>query len=331
MKLRGNIRGEHLVMFLVWAALMLLFALLSENFLAPRMLGSLANRIPPLTVIAVGMTFVLIIGGIDLSVGSLLGFAGAVLGVALVGWQWPFPLAALFALGTGLGAGLVTGTVSVRLGVPSFIVSLGMLEIARGLAFLVTGSQTKYIGAPVEALARPLAGLGLSPAFFIAVATVVAGHLLLTRTVFGRYLIAIGTNEAATRLAGIATLGPKIIVFALMGALTGLGAIFHVSRLGSSDPNAGVGLELSAIAAVVIGGTSLMGGRGSVVNTFFGVLIIATLESGLAQAGASEPVKRVVTGLVIVVAVMIDAWRSRWRGGPVAAFKHLFHFGKSIP
>jgi ribose transport system permease protein len=327
----GKVRGEYLAMFLVWAALMLLFGLLSENFFSPRMLGALANRIPPLAVVAVGMTFVLIIGGIDLSVGSVLGLAGAVLGVALVNWQWPFPLAALLALGTGLLAGLTTGTVSVRLGVPSFIVSLGMLEIARGLAFLTTGSQTKYIGASVEGLARPIAGIGVSPAFLVAVGTVIAGQFLLTRTVFGRYLIAIGTNEAATRLAGIATLRPKIIVFALMGALTGLGAIFHVSRLGSSDPNAGVGLELSAIAAVVIGGTSLMGGRGSVVNTFFGVLIIATLESGLAQAGASEPVKRVVTGVVIVVAVMIDAWRSRWRGGLLALFRKHLRIGKSNP
>jgi ribose transport system permease protein len=324
MRNNGQGRGEYLVMLLVWASLLLLFGLLSENFFSPRMLGALANRIPPLAVVAVGMTLVLIIGGIDLSIGSVLGLAGAVLGVALVNWQWSLPLAALLALGTGLLAGLITGTVSVRLGVPSFIVSLGMLEIARGLAFLVTGSQTKYIGAAVEGLARPLGGLGVSPAFLIAVGTVVAGQFLLTRTVFGRYLIAIGTNEAATRLAGIATPRPKIVVFALMGALTGLGALFHVSRLGSSDPNAGVGLELSAIAAVVIGGTSLMGGRGSVVNTFFGVLIIATLESGLAQVGASEPVKRVVTGLVIVVAVVIDAWRSRWRGGPLAVLQQLF-------
>src|SRR5262249_43991156 len=104
---------------------------------------------------------------------------------------------------------------------------------------------------------------------------------------------------------------PKVAVFALLGSLTGLGAVFYTSRLGSSDPNAGIGLELAAIAAVVIGGTSLMGGRGSVVNSFFGVLIIATLESGLAQIGASEPIKRVVTGLVIVLAVILDAWRHR--------------------
>jgi ribose transport system permease protein len=213
--------------------------------------------------------------------------------------------------------------VSVRLGIPSFIVTLGMLEITRGLAYLATNSQTKYIGASVEGLARPLGQSGLSPAFLLAVLVVVAGQLVLARTVFGRYLIAIGTNEQAVRLAGINPRPVKIAVFALLGLLTGLAAAFYTSRLGSSDPNAGVGLELSAIAAVVIGGTSLMGGRGSVVSSFFGVLIIATLEAGLAQVGASEPTKRVITGLVIVIAVVLDAWRHHLAGGRYSLLRKL--------
>jgi ribose transport system permease protein len=141
---------------------------------------------------------------------------------------------------------------------------------------------------------------------------VVAGQVVLSRTVFGRYLVAIGTNESAVRLAGINPRLPKIAVFSITGLLTGVGALFYTSRLGSSDPNAGAGLELSAIAAVVIGGTSLMGGRGSVINSFFGALIIATLEAGLAQVGATEPAKRVITGSVIIIAVVIDAWRHRF-------------------
>jgi ribose transport system permease protein len=188
------------------------------------------------------------------------------------------------------------------------------LEIARGLAYVATQSQTKYIGSAVEGLATPVAGLAVSPAFLIAVLVVVAGQVVLSRTVFGRYVVAIGTNEPAVRLAGIDTAPVKVAVFALLGVLTGLASVFHTSRLGSSDPNAGVGLELSAIAAVVIGGTSLLGGRGSVVNSFFGVLIIATLEAGLAQVGASEPAKRVITGVVIVGAVILDAWRHRVAG-----------------
>lgn len=324
--------GEYLAMLLIWVVLFLFFGALSENFFSMRTLSSLANRVPPLTVVSVGMTLVLVIGGIDLSVGSVLGLAGAVMGVALASWHWPLPLAVLLALGTGLAAGFINGTISVRLGIPSFIVSLGMLEIARGLGYLVTGSQTQYIGAAVEGLARPISWLGgASPAFAMAVLAVIAGQVMLTRTVFGRYLIAIGTNESATRLAGISPGKPKIAVFALTGLLTGLGAVFYTARLGSSDPNAGVGLELSAIAAVVIGGTSLMGGRGSVVNSFFGVLIIATLEAGLAQIGASEPIKRVVTGGVIIIAVMLDAWRHRLTGGPPGALRRLFGITKSKP
>jgi ribose transport system permease protein len=306
--------GEVAALLIIWAGLFLLFGALSQNFLTGRTLGAVANRIPTLTVVSVGMTLVLIIGGIDLSVGSILGLCGAVLGVAMVDWHWPLWVAAGLALGVGLVAGSVNGLLSVLLGIPSFIVTLGMLEIARGLAYLVTHSQTKYIGAGVEVLAKPMSVFGCSIAFLIAVAVTICGQVLLDRSVFGRHLFAIGGNEQATHYAGINTRSPKIAVFALLGLLTGLGAVFYTSRLGSSDPNAGVGLELSAIAAVVIGGTSLLGGRGSVVKSFLGVLIIATLEAGLAQVGATEPAKRVITGAVIVLAVVLDAWRYRLAG-----------------
>lgn len=302
---------EYLVMLGVWVGLMLLFGLLSEHFLTGRTFATLANRIPPLTVIAAGMTLVLIIGGIDLSVGSVLGLAGSVLGLALVDWGWPLWAAACVCLGVGLAAGTVNGLVSVWFGIPSFIVTLGMLEIARGLAYLTTRSQTKYIGDTVEGLSRALPGLGVSMAFVLALLVIGAAQLLLSRTVFGRYLVAVGTNEQAVRLAGIESRWHRVAVFSLAGLLAGLGALFYTSRLGSADPNAGVGMELSAIAAVVIGGTSLMGGRGSVVSSLLGVLIIATLEAGLAQMGVSEPAKRVVTGGVIVLAVVLDAWRNR--------------------
>jgi ribose transport system permease protein len=315
--------GEYGAMAVIWVGLLLLFGALSTNFLTARTLGTLANRVPALAVVSAGMTLVLIVGGIDLSVGSVLGLCGAALGVAMVSWHWPLWAAGLLCLGLGALAGAVNGWVSVGLGIPSFIVTLGMLEIARGLAYLTTQSRTNYIGGPVESLARP-AFLGLSTAFFIAVGVIVAGQVVLARTVFGRHLIAIGSNEQAVRLAGINPRPPKIAVFALLGLLTGLGAVFYTSRLGSADPNAGVGLELSAIAAVVIGGTSLMGGRGSVLNSFFGVLIIATLEAGLAQVGATEPIKRVTTGLVIVVAVVLDAWKHRMAGTRFALLERLF-------
>jgi ribose transport system permease protein len=317
--------AECLTLLLVWLGLLLLFGLFSQNFLTLRSLSALANRIPALTVVAAGMTLVLIIGGIDLSVGSVLGLSGAALGVAMVDWHWPFWGGAVLCLVVGLMAGALNGMISVLLGIPSFIVTLGMLEMARGLAYLTTHSQTMYIGASVEGLARPFSSFGPSPAFVLAALIVVCGQIVLSRTLFGRHLVAIGSNEQAVRLAGINPKRPKITVFALAGLLSGLAAVFYTSRLGSSDPNAGVGLELSAIAAVVIGGTSLLGGQGSVVNSFFGVLIIATLESGLAQVGASEPVKRVVTGLVIVIAVVLDAWRHQLSSSRFLLLKRLFY------
>ena len=316
---------EYVAMLVVWIGLVLFFGVLSDSFLSLRTFVTLANRIPALAVIATGMTLVLVLGEIDLSVGSVLGLCGAVLGVALVSWHLPLWAAIMLSLGVGLVAGALNGLVTVVLGIPSFIVTLGMLEIARGLAYLTTQSQTKYIGGAVEGLSTPVAGLAVSPAFLVAVLVIVAGQVALSRTVFGRYVVAIGTNEPAVRLAGINTTPVKIAVFALVGLLTGLGGVFYTSRLGSSDPNAGVGLELSAIAAVVIGGTSLLGGRGSVVNSFFGVLIIATLEAGLAQVGASEPTKRVMTGVVIIGAVILDAWRHHLGGRRrLTLFNRLF-------
>ncbi len=321
MKAKPKHALEYAAMALIWGGLVLLFGLLSENFLSMGTFITLANRIPPLTVIAAGMTLVLIIGGIDLSVGSVLGLCGSILGAGLLNFHLPMWLALLACVAVGLAVGALNGTISVCLGVPSFIVTLGTLEIARGLAYLTTHSQTKYIGSSVQGLSAPIGGLGISPAFLVAVLVVVAGQVVLSRTVFGRYLVAIGTNESAVRLAGIDPVPAKITVFAVLGMLSGLGGVFYTSRLGSADPNAGTGLELSAIAAVVIGGTSLMGGRGSVVNSFFGVLIIATLEAGLAQVGASEPTKRVITGAVIVAAVVLDVWRHRLTGGRFAWIK----------
>jgi len=193
---------------------------------------------------------------------------------------------------------------------PSFIVTLGLLEAARGAAYLVTNSQTQYIGTDIEQV-NDITILGLSLPFFVALVVVVGGQLILTSSVFGRYLIALGTNEEAVRLSGIDPRPIKIAVFTISGALSGLAAIAYCARLASVDPNAGSGFELEAIAAVVIGGTSLMGGRGSVLNSLFGVLVISFLETGLAQLGAQEPLKRLVTGGVIVAAVIVDFFRTR--------------------
>lgn len=295
--------------------LVAVFSFASENFFQLTTFVSIANQIPDLTFIAIGMTFVLIVGGIDLSVGSLLALSSAVLGVLMAKYEWPLfgaLVAAMFV--TGL-CGLMNGLISIKCGVPSFIVTLGMLEIARGATKVVTDSQSIYIGKAVEAFGEPVAGISLSPAILLAAALVIAGQFLLTRTVFGRYCVAIGTNAEAVRMSGIRSGPPSIAVFVLSGLLCGLAGLAQTSRLSTADPNAAVGIELAAIAACVIGGTSLMGGRGSVISSFIGVMIIAVLRTGLAQMGVSDANKQIITGAVIIVAVLLDAMRSRWQVG----------------
>lgn len=304
--------GEWGVLVLVWLGLVALFGTLADHFLSATTLTTVASRLPALSVIAAGMTLVIIAGGIDLSVGSVMALSGAVLGVAIVQWGWPLAAAIPVAILTGALAGLGTGLLTVGLRIPSFLVTLGSLEICRGLTYAVCDSRTLFIGAAIRPMAQPIPLLGIPPTVPVALAVVIAAQTILTRTIFGRHLVAIGANEPAVRLAGIDTAVPRVAVFVLSGALAGLAAVFASARLGSADPNAGNGLELAAIAAVVIGGTSLAGGSGSVVGSLLGVLVIATLEAGLAQLGASEPLKRIVTGGAIIAAVAADALRRRW-------------------
>lgn len=310
---RGGINaqfGTYIGLFVVLFGMVALFSSLSEYFFTADTFVAIVNEIPALAVMAVGMTFVLIIAGIDLSVGSVLALSAALSAMAILQWGWSTPAAALLGMGAGALCGLVLGSVSVAWRLPTFIVSLGMLEVVRGAAYLVTGSRTQYVGDRIAGLAAPWIG-GISVSFLLAVVLVIVGQLVLTRTVFGRSVVGIGTNEEAMRLAGVDPRPVRILVFTLTGLLAGLAGLMQAARMEAADPNAGQGMELRVIAAVVIGGTSLMGGRGSVVNTFIGVLIIAVLEAGLAQVGASEPSKRIITGCVIVVAVIVDTLRQR--------------------
>lgn len=291
--------------------LILFFGFASDNFFSVITLTTILNQLPALTVVTVGMTFVLIVAGIDLSVGSVLGFSAAVVGVAAIGWGMPLSIACLFGLGAGMICGAINGVLVSYFSLPSFIVTLGMLEMARGMAYVTTDSQTVYIGAGIQKLALPLPGIGVSAALIFSLLLVIGGQFLLTRTVFGRYITAIGTNVKAARMSGINPRPYLLFVLTVSGGLAGLGGIFNAAYLGSADPNAGIGLELSAIAAAVIGGTSLMGGRGSIIGAFAGVLIISVLQNGLAQIGVAEPTKRLITGAVIIIAVLIDRWRAK--------------------
>ncbi|HEX8522510.1 MAG TPA: ABC transporter permease [Tepidisphaeraceae bacterium] len=304
--------ADQLGLLLVLILLIAAFGLTTRYFFTLDTFRTIANQIPSTVLVSVGMTYVLIIGGIDLSVGSVLGLSGAVIGVLMTRTQpAPVAVALLAAVGVGFLCGAVNGLVTVTWSIPSFVVTLGMLEIARGATHIVSKSQTAYIGGAVGGLADARF-LGLSAPFWIAMTVVVIGQFILLRTVFGRYMIAIGTNEEAMRLSGIATRPVKVIVFMIAGLLAGAGAVMDVSRSQASNPNSGTSLELDVIAAVVIGGTSLMGGRGSVVNSLLGVAIIAILGAGLAAQNVRDETKRLITGFVIVLAVILDYYRHRF-------------------
>lgn len=305
-----QVLAEYLGLTVALVILMAVFSLSAQHFFSAITLRTIANQIPSALLVATAMTYVLVIGEIDLSVGSVLALSGAVMGVAMAQWHWPLWGALVAALATGLVCGAFNGLVSIRWRLPSFIVTLGMLEMARGGAHAVTRSQTQYIGSAVGAIADADI-LGFSLPFLVAVIMVVVGQLVLSRTVFGRHMVAVGTNQEAVRLSGIDPRPIKLAVFLITGMLVALAAAIDTSRFQSANPNAGLGFELQAIAAVVIGGTSLMGGRGSVVSTFLGVLIIAVLNSGLASVGAKDEMKRLVTGFVIVAAVIVDHYRHR--------------------
>lgn len=311
---KGNVRrmlADYLGMGIALVVLIVVFGLAADNFLTKATFRTLANQIGDITIAAVGMTFVLIIGGIDLSVGSVMALSGAVLGIGVVQWGLPLAVGVILCLLAGLACGTANGLIVVRWRLPSFIVTLGMLEAARGAAYFATDSRTIYLSS-IDTLTETVA-LGLSVPFFLAIGVVIVGQLALSRTVFGRYLIAIGTNEEAVRLSGIDPRPYKLAVFALCGLLAGVASVIQTARMSSANPNTANGFELQVIAAVVIGGTSLSGGRGSVVSSFFGVLIIAVLGAGLAQVGAQEYTKRLITGCVIVAAVILDQYRHRAR------------------
>ena len=294
-------------------ALMLFFSLFAPNFLSSTTFVTLANQIPDKTVVAVGMTLVLIAGGIDLSVGSVMALSASLLGWLMIDCKQPLWLAGVGAILLGAICGGLNGWISSAFRIPAFIVTLGMMEIARGSAYLLTDSSTKYVGSSLGWISEPIRPLGVSGLFFVAILLVCLAQWLLHRTVLGRTAVAIGTNAEAVRMAGIRTTPPLVYLYSLCGGLCGIAAIMQSSRLSTVDPNAGVGMELDAIAACVIGGTSLRGGQGSVIRTFLGVLVIAVLQTGLAQMGASDPIKRIVTGGVIILAVLADSMRNRTR------------------
>lgn len=297
------------VLLIAILLLALFFRWRNEYFLTLGNVTSLANEFPILAVPVIAMTLLLVVGGIDLSVGSVMALSSAVIGFLLEA-GWSVPIAVLGGVLTGASCGLINGSLTIFLGIPSFIATLGMLEFARGGASWLLSSKTLYIGNKIAGVYSSLPVIKLSAAFLIAGFLAIATHILLSRTTYGRTLIAIGTNEQAAKLAGLRTRVPRLTVFVWVGICAALAGWFTTSSMQAADPNAAVGKELTVIAAVVIGGTSLSGGRGSILASLLGLVLMQILESGLQSIGSSEPEKRMTVGCVIVIAVSADAIRS---------------------
>ncbi len=225
--------GDYAGLVVVLCLLVVLFGSLTDHFFSAVTFRTIANQVPDAVIIATGMTFVLIIGGIDLSVGSVLALSGSVLGVVMAQRGWGLGLSIPLSLCVGLTAGLANGLIIVRWHLPSFIVTLGMLEAARGGAYLVAGSKTQYIGGPIEALTEASV-LGIGLPFAIALGVVIAAQLVLSQTLFGRHLFALGGNEESARLSGLSVNRLRVAVFALAGTLSGLAAIIHCARLSAA-------------------------------------------------------------------------------------------------
>lgn len=281
------------------------FAILSPYFFTVSNLLNVAQQSAIIAVISVGMTFVIITAGIDLSVGSVLAFAGVTMASALHAGL-PVPLAIMIGFATGFGCGLLNGMLISFGKLPPFIATLGMMSIARGAALWYTD------GRPISGFDDGFRFLATGEIFHIPVAVIIMivvyfiAHFVLTKTKLGRYTYAIGGNEEAAILSGINVKLYKNIIYGIAGLLSALGAVLLTARLNSAQPIAGIMYELDAIAATVIGGTSLMGGQGTVVGTLIGALIIGVLRNGLNLLGVSSFIQQIVIGSVIIGAILLD-------------------------
>jgi len=306
-------RSHSLIALLL---MVLAFSLLADGFLSRDNFWTVMRQISVNLCLSVGMTLVILTGGIDLSVGSILALSGAIMAGLLqrgtelealnlyVGYGVPAAIAVGILVGAALG--WFNGVMVTRFRVPPFIATLAMLTVARGLTKLYTGGEAITGLGPIFVSIGSGRLLGIPNQFWIAAGIVLVAVVLLRRTRFGRYVYAVGGNEEAAQLSGLHVARVKRTVYLISGTLAAVGGLIVTSRLNSATPIAGEDLELDSIAAVVIGGTSLSGGRGSVPGTVLGALIIGVLNSGLVIMGVDPFWQQVIKGCVILLAVVID-------------------------
>lgn len=308
-RLLRAVRRQEVGLLGVVILLCLIFNLLNDRFLTTTNLFNLIQAVTVIGIIAVGQAFVLIAKEIDLSVGSVLALAAVSAGWLVQTAGLPAWAALPGALAVGAASGLLLGAIVVYGKVNSFIVTLGMLSVARGLTQLVTGGLPISMPDAIRFLGRGrvLGGPPISVVLFIVLAII--GQLVLSRTVFGQRVTAVGDNAEAARLGGIPVNRTRVLVFVLVGALAGLAGIVFATQVGVAEAQAGRGYELDVIAAVVIGGASLSGGRGSIVGAFLGACLLGVLRNAFVLLALSPFLQEFSIGLVIVLAALFDQFR----------------------
>ena len=309
-RLRGDI--NEITIVLVFLAIVAYLSLTTNSFLTtPNLLAILVST-SLIAIVACGQTFVIITGGIDLSSGSVVALSGVIAGLSMQAGV-PVPAAVGIGVLVGAGCGLFNGVAVTALGMNPFIVTLSAMAMARGLAFIVPNGQTIFgFDDGFNAIGGGLVGF-FPVAGIISLACLGVGALVLGTTVFGAEVYAVGGNRDAARMTGIPVRRTLLLVYVLSGALAGLGGIVLTGRLDSAQPIAANGLELNAIAAVVIGGASLFGGRGSMLGTMLGVLLIGVINNGLTLNNVEPFWVQFIQGAVIFLAVLLDSVANRSR------------------
>ncbi len=299
----------------VFAALIVVFVffmIFAPNFDPAVMIPSILLQAAALGTMALGATFVIATGGIDLSVGTGMTFAAVMAGVFMSGsyMNLPLGLGLVLTLLVGAAMGLVNGLLIAYLRIPPFIATLAMMMVTRGLSLIISNASSIKIENPdYSAIANGRILPFLSNAALIFVVLGIVAAVILGKTLLGRYALAIGSNEEATRLSGINVKAWKALVYVTAGIFTGFGAILYSGRFGFVQPAEGLGMELQVIAAVVIGGTSLSGGRANILGSMMGALLMMTLSVGLQMMGVAQQWQLVVTGVVVLLAVYADILR----------------------
>ena len=290
----------------IFLGLVLVFSLITEDFLTLSNLLNVARQTSIVAIVSVGMTFTILTAGIDLSVGSLVAVSGALAAMASARWGLPVPAAVTVGILTGGLAGVISGLLIAKGGLPPFVATLAMMAAARGATLVITDAR------PVTGVTRAFRQfgngslLGVPIPVWVLVAVALLAWWVLAHTRFGRHVYALGGNEETARLAGISVDRVKVAVYVISGGLSGLAGAILAARLNSAQPTAGIAMELDAIAAVVLGGTSLAGGAGGVGGTLVGAFIMGTLANGLNLAQVPSYTQKLIQGAVIVLAVLLD-------------------------